>query len=73
MAMLKEKSLLIDNIKFISWDMKLLQEFFSTGIHINILLSTDTIMFGLMYIILVSLYKTSKLQVIYYFNNILKF
>ena len=64
---------MIYHIAVISWDMYILQELFSTGIQINLFLSTYTIMFGLMNIILVSPYNTSTLRVIYYFNKILKF
>ena len=53
--------------------MHLIHELLSTGIHINLLLSTEPIMFGLMNIILVSPENTSTLQVIYYFNMIMKF
>ena len=63
---------MIDHIMVISWDMQLLQELFSTGSHINLMLSTDTIMFGLMNIMLVSPYNTSTLQVLYHFNKILR-
>ena len=44
----------------------------TTGSQINILLYTEPIMFGLMNIIIVYLYKTITIQVLYYFNNILK-
>ena len=72
MDVLQKRNLMIDHIVFISWYVQLLQELSSTGIHINLLLSTDTIMFGLMNVIIVSTYNTSTLQVLYYFNNILK-
>ena len=55
-----------------SWDMQILHELFSTGTHTSLLLSTDPIIPGLINIILVSTYNTSTLQVIYYFNKILK-
>ena len=61
MNVLQERSFIIDHIDVISWDMKLLQEFFSKGSQINLLLSIEAIMFGLMNIILVSPYKTSTL------------
>ena len=54
MDVLQERSLMIDHIGVISWDMQLLQELFYTGNQINLLLSTEPIMFGLMNIILVS-------------------
>ena len=73
MGMLKEGILMIDHIVVNSWDMPLLKELFSTGIYINLLLSTDPIMFGLMNIIIVSPKKTRTLQVLYYLNKILKF
>ena len=68
----KEIIWMIDHIVVISWDMQLLQYLFSNGSHINILLSTYTIMFGLMNIFLIYPYNTSTIQVIYYFKNILK-
>ena len=53
--------------------MNLPQELLSTGRQPDQpFLSTDPIMFGLMNIILVSPYKKITVQVIYYFNNILK-
>ena len=61
MDVLQERSLMIDHIAVISWDMQLLKELFSTGSHINLFLSGETIMFGLMNIILVSTYKTCTL------------
>ena len=47
MDVLQEIILMIDHIEVISWGVQLLQELFSTGNHINILLSTDPIIFGL--------------------------
>ena len=52
--------------------MQLLYELFYTGNHIKLLLSTEPIMFCLMNILLDYPYKTSTLQVLYYFGNILK-
>ena len=63
---------MIYNIVVMSWDMHILQELFSTGIHTGLLLSTHTIVFNLMNIIILYTYKTKTLQVIYYFNRILK-
>ena len=64
MDVLQEIILMIDQIVVISWDMQLLQELLSNGLQINLLLSTETIMFGLMDIITVYPYKTSKIQVL---------
>ena len=52
--------------------MQLLQELLYNGNKINLFLSTEPIMFGLMNIIIVSTYKAHTLQVIYYFNKIPK-
>ena len=52
--------------------MQLLKDWFYTENQINLLLSIYPIMFGLISIILVSSYKTSTLQFIYCFGNILK-
>ena len=72
MDVLQEINLMIDHIGVIWWDIQLLQELFYTGNHINHLLFTGPIMFGLMNIILASPYKTSTLQVHYSFDKILK-
>ena len=68
----KKISSIIDFIAIISWDMRLLQEFLSAGIQTVIFLSTDPIILGLVNIIIVSTWKTSILQVIYYLNKTLK-
>ena len=44
--MLQERSLMIGHIGVISWNMQILQQLFSTGNQINLLLFTDPIMFG---------------------------
>ena len=49
--------------------MQLLYELFSTRNQINVFLSTETIMFGSMNIIIVSPYNTSTLQALYYFGR----
>ena len=49
---------MIDHIAVVSFNMKLLQELFSAGIHTRLLISTDTIMLSLMSIILVSTWST---------------
>ena len=72
MDVLQQIILMIDHIMVISWYMQLLLDLFSTGNHINILLSTEPIVFGWMNITLISPYKTSTLQVLYNNNNILK-
>ena len=72
MGLLQERSFMIDHRMVISWDMHILQELLSTGIHISLLVSTYPIILGLMNIILVSLSKTIILLVIYSFNKILK-
>ena len=63
---------MIDHIAVVSWYIQLLQEGFYTGSQTRLLLSKDPIMFGLINIIIASPLKTSTLQVIYSFNNILK-
>ena len=72
MDLLQEIILLIYYIAVISWDVILLQELLSTGIHTNLFISTDPIMLGLMNIIFKTPHKTSTLPVIYSFNEILK-
>ena len=72
MDVLQEIILMIDHIVVISWDMQLLQELLYTGIQTRPFLSTYTIMFGLMNITLVYIYRTITLQVIYYFKNTLE-
>ena len=72
MYVLQERSLMIDHIKVILWDIQLLQDLFSTVNQIKMFSSTDPIMFGLMNLVLVYPYKTSTLQVIYSFENIPK-
>ena len=62
---------MIDLIDNISLDMQLLQELFSNGNQINLLLFTYPIMFGLMNIVLTSPKKTKKLQVPYYLGKIM--
>ena len=71
MDVIQEMILMIYHITVIPWDMQLLQKLFSTGSQINLLLSTDTIMFGLMNTIIVSPLKTITLHLLYYFNNTL--
>ena len=63
---------MIDHIVVISWDMQLLQDLFYTISHTSILLSKETIMLGLMNIILIYPWKKITLQVLYSLNNILK-
>ena len=53
MYVLQERSSMIDQIVVISWDMQVLQELFSSGSQINLLLSTKPVMFGLTNLILV--------------------
>ena len=48
MEMLQERNLMIDHIAVISWDMWLLQGLFSTVSYTRLLLSTETIIIGLM-------------------------
>ena len=72
MGVFQEISLIIYHIEVISWDMQLMQQLLSTVRHTIIFLSADTIVFGLINIILVSPYKTSTLQILHSFNNILK-
>ena len=63
---------MIYHIVVISWDMQILQELLSTVHQINLLLFTDTFMFGLENIIIISPYNTITIQVLYYFKNTLK-
>ena len=70
--MLQERILLIYHIEVISWDMHLLHKLSSNGNHINILLSTEPIIFVLMDIVLISTQKKSTLEVLYSFDKILK-
>ena len=72
MDVLQERSLMLDHIVVISWDMHLLQELFYTRIQNIICLYIEPIMFGLMNIILASPYNKIIIQVIYYFNNTLR-
>ena len=72
MSVLQERIFIIDHIKIISWDMHLLKDLLSTGIQTSPFPPSDTIMFVLMNIILVSPYNTSTLKVLYSFNNIPK-
>ena len=72
MDVLQQILSMIGHIGVISWDMQLLKELLYTRNHINILLFTEPIMFGLMNIILASPYNTSTLQVTYSFGNIMK-
>ena len=72
MDVLQERILMIYHIAVISWYMQLLKELFYTGSYNSPLLSTYPIMFSLVNINLISPYKTITLQVLYYFNKILK-
>ena len=72
MYVLQERSLMIDHIGVILWDMHLLQELLYTGNQIKNLLFTEPIMFGLINIIINYIYKKSTLQVTYSFCKILK-
>ena len=52
MDVIQERNLMANHIGAILWDMQLLHELSHTGNHINHLLFTDPIMFGLINIIL---------------------
>ena len=69
---LQEIIFTIDHTVVISWDMQILKYLFSSESDINIFLSTEPTMFGLMNINIVSPYNTGTIQVLYYFNQILK-
>ena len=47
MYLLQERRFMIDPIRVISWGIQILQYLFSTENEINFLLSTETIIFGL--------------------------
>ena len=68
----QERNFMIYHIGVILWDMQQLQELFYTGNHINYLLFTEPIIFGLMNVIIASPQKTSTLQAPYSFGKILK-
>ena len=72
MAVIKEIILMLDNIEVISWYMQKLYQLFYTENQIKLLLSTYSIMFGLMNILLISPQNTSTLQVLYSLENITK-
>ena len=63
---------MIDNIAVISCNIQIIYELLSTGSQTNLLLYTESIMIGLMNIIIVSPWNTSMLPFIYSFNKILK-
>ena len=72
MGLSQERSLIIDVIALISWDMHLVQELFSIGIHNIIFISTLPTLLGLININIFSPQNTNRLLVIYSFNNTLK-
>ena len=67
-----KKKYMIDHIAVISWYTKIIKDLLSTGYQTSLFISTDTIIIGLMDIIIISPWKKIALLVPYYFNNILK-
>ena len=66
------KILIIDHITLIFRDIRILEELFYNGIHNSLFISIEPIIIDLMNLILLYPHNTSKLQVIYSFNKIIK-